>query len=270
MKVILLKELKGKGGEGDIVDVARGYANNYLFTQGYAVRATEGNLKQLEQRRDNIAKREEVRLARAYEAAEKLEGATVRVDAQVGEEGQLFGSVTSAKIAAAIEDSYDLEVDKRSVELNKPIKVTGEYQVPVSLYRDIRAVVNVVVAGEKTDAEDAGSKDESAEVSAEGTQEPAEGAQESAEQDVASTEGADEPETVQPSEESEGNPVEDVVADVEAGEQEAAGEVEAAGKDAASNDAQASAEAADAAEAEAADAADAAEADAADAAEADE
>ena len=70
MKVILLKELKGKGGEGDVIDVAAGYANNYLLTQGYAVKATKGNLKQLEERRKNIEKREEVRLADAHKLEE--------------------------------------------------------------------------------------------------------------------------------------------------------------------------------------------------------
>ncbi len=148
MKVILLKELKGRGGEGDVIDVARGFANNYLLTQGYAVRATKGNLKQLEQRRNNIAKREQVRLEHAKDVAEKLEDASVRIKVKVGEEGQLFGSVTSTMIAEAIASGYDVDIDKRRVDLNRPIKAVGEYQVPVSLYRDIKAVVNVVV-GEK-------------------------------------------------------------------------------------------------------------------------
>ena len=86
MKVILLKELQGKGGEGDVIDVNRGFANNFLLTQGYAVKATPGNLKQLEERKKNIAKREETRIADANALAEKLNDATVRVIAQVGEE----------------------------------------------------------------------------------------------------------------------------------------------------------------------------------------
>ena len=89
MKVILLKELQGKGGEGDVIDVNRGFANNFLLTQGYAVKATPGNLKQLEERKKNIAKREETRIADANALAEKLNDATVRVIAQVGEEGVL-------------------------------------------------------------------------------------------------------------------------------------------------------------------------------------
>lgn len=149
MKVILLKELKGKGGEGDVIDVAPGFANNYLLTQGYAILATKGNLKQLEQRKKNIAKREEVRLADANALAEKLNNAKVTVIAQVGEEGQLFGSVTAPMVAEAIESKLGVEIDKRRVELGKPIKVAGEHQVSVSIYRNIKAVVNVVVAGEE-------------------------------------------------------------------------------------------------------------------------
>lgn len=147
MKVILLKELQGKGGEGDVIDVARGFANNFLLTQGYAVRATKGNLKQLEERKKNIAKREEVRIADANALAEKLNAATVRVDAQVGEEGVLFGSVTAPMVAEAIEQQLDIQIDRRRVELGKPIKMIGTYEVPVSLYRDIKGTVTVVVGG---------------------------------------------------------------------------------------------------------------------------
>ena len=136
MKVILLKELQGKGGEGDVIDVNRGFANNFLLTQGYAVKATPGNLKQLEERKKNIAKREETRIADANALAEKLNDATVRVIAQVGEEGVLFGSVTAPLVADAIAEQLDIEIDRRRVELGKPIKMTGTYQVPVSLYRD--------------------------------------------------------------------------------------------------------------------------------------
>ena len=155
MKVILLKELKGKGGEGDVIDVARGFANNYLHTQGYAVLATKGNLKQLEQRKHNIAKREETRIANAEALKAKLDDLKVTVDAQVGEEGQLFGSVTSVMVADAIQAAVDAEIDKRRVELGKPIKVAGVHPVTVSLYRDIKATVQVVVGREDVEAEDA-------------------------------------------------------------------------------------------------------------------
>ncbi|MCI9261373.1 50S ribosomal protein L9 [uncultured Adlercreutzia sp.] len=151
MQVILLKELPGKGGEGDVIDVARGFANNYLLTQGFAVKATKGNLKQLEERKKNIAKREETRIADANALAEKLNAATVRVEAQVGEEGILFGSVTAPMVADAIENELGIEIDRRRVELGKPIKMVGTYQVPVSLYRDIKGTVTVIVGGDEAE-----------------------------------------------------------------------------------------------------------------------
>lgn len=155
MQVILLKELPGKGGEGDVIDVNRGYANNFLLTQGYAVKATPGNLKQLEERKKNIAKREETRIADANALAAKLNDATVRVIAQVGEEGVLFGSVTAPAVADAIAEQLEVEIDKRRVELGKPIKMVGTYEVPVSLYRDIKGIVTVIVGGEGMDEESA-------------------------------------------------------------------------------------------------------------------
>lgn len=148
MEVILLKELRGRGGEGDVINVARGFANNYLLRQGYAVKATPGNLKQLEQRRKNIEKREEVRISDANALVEKLQNAAVTITAQVGEEGQLFGSVTAPMIADAIAEQFGLEVDRRRIELGKPIKAVGEYEVPVGFYRDIKADVKVIVAGD--------------------------------------------------------------------------------------------------------------------------
>ena len=130
MKVILLEELPGRGGEGDVIDVARGYANNYLLTHGIAIPATKGNLKQLEQRRKNIAKREEVRIANAESLKAQLEGATFTIKAKVGDEGILFGSVTPQMIVEAI-------------------KVVGEHAVEISIYRDIKAEVKLLVTDEQ-------------------------------------------------------------------------------------------------------------------------
>ena len=148
MKVILLEELPGKGGEGDVVDVARGFANNYLLRKGLAVKATEGNLKQLEQRRKNIAKREEVRVANAEQLKAALEAAPVVVKARVGEEGQLFGSVTAQMIVAAVKEQMDLEIDRRRVDDRQTIKVVGEHEVTVAIYRDIKANVKLNVVDE--------------------------------------------------------------------------------------------------------------------------
>lgn len=152
MQVILLKELQGRGGEGDVINVARGFANNYLLRQGIAVKATKGNLKQLEQRRANIEKRENDRVAQANELADKLNNMRVHVEAQVGEEGILFGSVTAAMIASAIKDEYEIEVDRRRIELKKPIKTVGEFKVGVNIYRSINGTVTVVVGDDVKEA----------------------------------------------------------------------------------------------------------------------
>lgn len=154
MKVILLEELPGKGGEGDVIEVADGFANNFLLRQGVAVKATPGNLKQLEERRNNIAKREEVRISEAEAKKAQLEGAKIFVEARVGDEGQLFGSVTSAQIAEAVQQQLGIELDKRRIELGSPIKVAGKFTVMVSLYREIKAALNVFV-GAEPEAEEA-------------------------------------------------------------------------------------------------------------------
>lgn len=145
MKVVLLGEIKGKGGEGDVVDVAQGYAENYLFPKKLAVAATKGNLKQLEERRNNIEKREAVRIADANTLKDTLEGKSVVVDAKVGDEGVLFGSVTSAMIADAVKAQLGVELDRKRIELGKPIKMAGSHEVAVSLYREIRATLTVLV-----------------------------------------------------------------------------------------------------------------------------
>ena len=148
MKVILLSELKGKGGEGDVVEVARGFANNYLLPQGLAILATKGNLKQLEMRRKNIAKREEVRVANAEALKAQLDAMKVKVDAKVGEEGVLFGSVTPQMIADAVKAQFDIELDRKRIDLRTPIKVAGQHEVAISLYREIKATLNIFVGAE--------------------------------------------------------------------------------------------------------------------------
>ena len=144
MKVILLGELRGKGGEGDVVEVAQGFAENFLFPNGIAQPATPGNIKQLEERRHNIAKREEKRIADAEAVRAELDGKPVTVDAKIGEEGQLFGSVTAAQVADAIESQLGVTVDRKRIgRLN--IKQVGSHEVEVNLYRDINAKVLVLV-----------------------------------------------------------------------------------------------------------------------------
>ena len=145
MKVILLGELKGKGGEGDVVEVAQGFAENYLFPNRMALPATKGNIKQLEERRHNIAKREEKRIADAEALKAALDGKTVLIDAKVGDEGQLFGSITNTMVADAVKKDLGVEVERKRIELNRAIKTSGLHTVKVSLYREISAELNLQV-----------------------------------------------------------------------------------------------------------------------------
>ena len=166
MKVVLLNEVRGKGGEGDVVEVAQGYAENYLIPQKLAVPATKGNLKQLDERRKNIEKREAVRLADAGALKEKLDGQQITVDAKIGDEGVLFGSVTSQMIADAIKAQLDIDVDRKRIELGKPIKVAGAHTVVISLYRDIHASVVVLVGVDSAEEEAEVEGDEAVEAAA--------------------------------------------------------------------------------------------------------
>lgn len=153
MKVILLDELRGKGGEGDIVDVAQGFAENYLFPNKLAQPATPGNIKQLEQRRHNIEKREAERVANAESIKASLDGKSISVDVKIGEEGQLFGSVTAGMIADAIQDQLNVEVDRKRIGKGNTIKTAGKHPVEVNLYRDISATVYVLVGVEEEQPE---------------------------------------------------------------------------------------------------------------------
>lgn len=148
MKVILLGELRGKGGEGDVVDVAQGYAENYLFRNKIAQPATPGNLKQLEQRRSSIAKREAERIANAEATKAALDEKLVKVDAKIGEEGQLFGSVTSQQIVDAIKAQLGVDVDRKRIVRGATIKTAGRHAVEINLYREINAKVIVLVGDE--------------------------------------------------------------------------------------------------------------------------
>lgn len=149
MKVILTQEVKGKGGEGDVVDVARGYAVNYLFPRKMAIEATSGNLKQLELRVHNIRTREDARIADAQSIADALQGAVVTIEAKVGDEGRLFGSVTAQMIEDAIGTQLGTDVDRRKMDVHGAIKEVGDHSVTVQVYREIKAdvVVRVVPEG---------------------------------------------------------------------------------------------------------------------------
>jgi large subunit ribosomal protein L9 len=145
MKVVLLKDIKGKGKAGDIVNVSDGYASNYLFPNKLAVVGNAGNLNQAESKKQSDNYRKDQIKQEAFENAKKINGKEVTIAVKIGENGKLFGSVTSKEIADEI-SKLGVEVDKKKVELNDNIKSVGKYNVKIKLHPDVTAkcVVNVV------------------------------------------------------------------------------------------------------------------------------
>jgi large subunit ribosomal protein L9 len=169
MKLILLTDVKGRGNEGDVVDVAQGFAVNFLLPRKMAVAATPGNLKQLEARKHNIRKREGERHEDAEKMSASVNGKMLIIEAKAGEEGKLYGSVTSGAVAAAIADQLGLDIDRRKLDIQAHIKSTGEYPVTVHLYMDVKAeiIVKVVPLGGTAAALEAAAAPEVEEVEAE-------------------------------------------------------------------------------------------------------
>jgi len=145
MKVILIDEIRGLGTRGDVVNVKDGYARNYLLPKNLAREATPGNLKSIEQERKKWSLLAQKEKEVAAQAAESVKGTKVVVQKRVGENGQLFGSVTSNEIADAL-NAKGLNVDKRRIELAHPIKSLGTHDVEVRLHRDVSTQIQVEVS----------------------------------------------------------------------------------------------------------------------------
>lgn len=144
MKVILREDVDKLGRMGDLVNVADGYARNFLLPRNMAALATTKNIKSLEHEKRVIADRVKKEKMAAEEEAKKISAVSVSIPVQVGEEGKLFGSVTSKDIADAIA-AQGFEIDKRRIQLEKPIKEIGTFMVPVKVHHDVTAQVKVEV-----------------------------------------------------------------------------------------------------------------------------
>lgn len=145
MKIILQQTVDKLGHPGDIVEVADGYARNYLVPRGLAVKATRGGMRQIESLRRAHGVRVSAAKAEAEGVASRLAGTPITVRGRVGEEGKLFGSVTSAEIVAEIERQTGVVVDRRDVHLEEPIRSVGSHEVGVHLFQDVDPVVTVQV-----------------------------------------------------------------------------------------------------------------------------
>ncbi|MFE7362725.1 50S ribosomal protein L9 [[Kitasatospora] papulosa] len=145
MKIILTHEVTGLGAAGDVVDVKDGYARNYLVPRGFAIRWTKGGEKDVAQIRRARKIHEIATIEQANEIKAKLEAVKVRLAVRSGDAGRLFGSVTPADIASAIQSAGGPDVDKRRVELGSPIKTLGGHQVSVRLHPEVAAKLGIEV-----------------------------------------------------------------------------------------------------------------------------
>ena len=144
MEIILRQAVENLGTTGDVVKVKSGYARNYLLPYGLAYEATPGNLKRIQQERDRLEAAENERRGLAQGLAERLEQVSLTFSARVGEEGKLFGSVTSADVAQQLE-AQGFHIEKRQIDLHEPIKALGVYRIPIRLHADVKPEIRVWV-----------------------------------------------------------------------------------------------------------------------------
>ena len=142
--ILLRDDIDNVGGRGEIVSVKSGYARNYLFPRGYAILATKGNVKQIEQERSALLRRAAEEKSTADAQFEQMKDLAFTFERKAGESGTLFGSVTSIDVAEALE-SKGYQIDRRKIILKHPIKEIGDYSIPVKLHRDVTLNVPIKV-----------------------------------------------------------------------------------------------------------------------------
>ncbi len=148
MKVLLVKDVEHLGKAGEIKDVSGGFGRNYLLPKGFAVLATKSQIKQAEERMAAQRRKAEAARKEAEALAARLANLTLTFVVKVGEQDRLYGSVTNADIASKLHEMIGVEIDRRKIALEDPIKRTGEYEVPVELASGVSATLKVVVTGE--------------------------------------------------------------------------------------------------------------------------
>ncbi len=146
MKLILTQEVTGLGEPGDVIEVKPGYGRNYLVPRQLAMRWTRGSEKQIEMIKRARSAREIRSLDDAREAASRLGSLKVRLTTRAGSSGRLFGSISTADIAAAVRDAGGPELDKRKIEVRTPIRTVGDHQVAVRLHPEVSARLDIEVA----------------------------------------------------------------------------------------------------------------------------
>jgi large subunit ribosomal protein L9 len=149
MKVILTEDVRGTGKKGDQVTVKDGYGRNFLLPKGLAVAAMEGNVKRLESVIKSLQNKKTRELKTAEDLKAKLEEVSLVIKMKAGDDGKLFGSVTHKDVAEAIKKVAGIEIDKKLIRIEEPIKMTGTYTVEVHLTQDVNAGVKIEVEKEE-------------------------------------------------------------------------------------------------------------------------
>lgn len=148
MKVILKKDIKGVGKKGDVINAAEGYARNYLLPRNLAVEASEGNLATLKEKKDSKKYKESMEMEEARELAKKISDLSIKFNVKTGENGKLFGSITSKDISEEIKKQHNINIDKRKIVLEDSIKSAGVYNIEIKVYPNITSKIKVEVMGE--------------------------------------------------------------------------------------------------------------------------
>lgn len=154
-QVILKEKIQNLGAEADVVKVRRGYARNFLVPSGKAYEATKGNLRQIENLKKVRAEREAAEIAEAQKVASKLKKLKIKLTLATGQGGKAFGSITTIDIAKAVKDSSGIDLDRHAIQLDKPIKGTGTFDVTVKLHSEIETTLKVNVAAEGAETAEA-------------------------------------------------------------------------------------------------------------------
>lgn len=144
MKVILTKDVKGKGKKGEIIEVANGYGN-FLLTSKQAIEASQSNVKSLENDRVKVEKEAEIELDTMKKLKMEVEASPLKLFVKIGESGKLFGAVSSKQIADEYKKTYNIEIDKRKIQLDDNIHSLGEYKIPIRLHKDVTAIINLQI-----------------------------------------------------------------------------------------------------------------------------
>jgi large subunit ribosomal protein L9 len=145
MKVVLLADVKGQGKKGQVVNVSDGYARNFLFPKNLAVQADNKVMNEIKGKEEARLRQIELEKQAARDTAEKLKTISVKIKAQAGSDGRIYGTVTSKEIAEQLKAQFGIEIDRRKITLTDPIKAFGTYMPEVKLYPEITGKITVVV-----------------------------------------------------------------------------------------------------------------------------